>query len=37
MIKKCENRDNLGLQIKVLPMFRVYQKVLQRFVSFSSV
>ena len=26
MIKKCENCDNLGLQIKVLPIFRLYQK-----------
>ena len=24
--KKCENCDNLGLQIKVLPIFRLYQK-----------
>ena len=26
MIKKCENCDNLGLLIKVLPIFRLYQK-----------
>ena len=24
--KKCENCDNLGLKIKVLPIFRLYQK-----------
>ena len=24
--KKCENCDNSGLQIKVLPIFRLYQK-----------
>ena len=24
--KKCENCDNLGLSIKVLPIFRLYQK-----------
>ena len=24
--KKCENCDNLGLHIKVLPIFRLYQK-----------
>ena len=24
--KKCENCDNLGLYIKVLPIFRLYQK-----------
>ena len=32
--KKYENCDNLGLQIKVLPIFCLYQKILQRFVSF---
>ena len=32
--KKCENCDNLGLKIKVSPIFRLYQKILQRFVSF---
>ena len=26
MIKKCENCDNLGLQIKVLPIFCLYLK-----------
>ena len=26
MIKKCDNCDNLGLQIKVLPIFCFYQK-----------
>ena len=26
MIKKCENCDNLGLQIKVLTIFRLHQK-----------
>ena len=31
--KKCENCHNLGLQIKVLPIFRLYQQILQRFVS----
>ena len=34
MIKKCENCDNLDLLIKVLPIFRFYQKILQRSVSF---
>ena len=29
MIKKCENCDNLGLQIKVLPILRLYQKSTQ--------
>ena len=24
--KKCNNCDNLGLEIKVLPIFRLYQK-----------
>ena len=24
--KKCENSHNLGLQIKVLPIFRLYKK-----------
>ena len=32
--KKCENCDNLGLKIKILPTFRLYQKILQWFVSF---
>ena len=32
--KKYENCDNLGLEIKILPIFRLYQKILQRFVSF---
>ena len=32
--QKCENCDNLGLLIKVLPIFRLYQKILHRFVSF---
>ena len=32
--KKCENCDNLGLEIKILPIFPLYQKILKRFVSF---
>ena len=34
--QKCENCDNLGLKIKVLPIFRLYQKYsndLSHFVS----
>ena len=31
--QKCKN-CNLGLKIKVLPIFRLYQKILHRFVSF---
>ena len=32
--QNCENCDNLGLQIKVLPIFHLYQEILQWFVSF---
>ena len=32
--QKCENCDNLGLSIKILPIFSLYQTILQRFVSF---
>ena len=36
--KKCDNCDNLGLQINVLPMFRFYHKYsndLSHFASFT--
>ena len=28
--QKCENCDNLSLEIKILPIFRLYQKILER-------